>query len=132
MIPREFYSEYYIEHHEPGRQYWPELLVLTAPHYKFKVQNFGLGNLGLPQMPFPLPERGYFIGGHGSFATRPSLLIMRGPGIPAGKTYPQRVYTSDIAPTVYKMLKWKIPESVEGKGLKGLEESMGLGVTPYI
>jgi len=120
MLPKEFYSEYYIKHRKPGEQLWPDLLILTKPHYKFKVQNFGLRNLGLPKLPFPLPEKGYFIGGHGSFATRPGLLIMSGPDIPAGQERKEIVYTSDVAPTIYRLMGWTVPECVDGKALPGI------------
>jgi arylsulfatase A-like enzyme len=40
-------------------------------------------------------------------------MIMRGPGIPAGKAFPGFVYLSDIAPTLYEMLQIKAPSTTE-------------------
>ena len=99
---------------------WPDLLILTMPHYKFQVQNFGLGNLGLTKVPIKLPEAGYFIGGHGSFETRPILLMMQIPGVKPG-VVDRKVYTMDVAPTIYQAQGWKIPEVVDGKPLPGIE-----------
>jgi hypothetical protein len=99
---------------------WPYLLVLSKPHYEFKVQNFGLGNLGLRRMRFRLPEKGYMIGGHGSFETRAALLVLTGPGIPAGVAREEKVLCSDVAPALYGLLAWPVPACVDGKGLPGI------------
>ncbi len=122
LLPREYYSEHYIEHPKKGRQMWPDLLVLTAPHYKFKVQNYGLKKMGLEDKSFPMPEWSYFIGGHGSFATRPSLLVLSGPGIPENSVFDYIVYTSDIAPTIYRLMGWPVPDCVDGLGLPGIDD----------
>ena len=120
MLPREYYSEYYIEHRRKGDQLWPDLLVLGKPHYEFKVQNFGLGNVGLSKVRVRLPERGYFIGGHGSYATRSALLVLRGPGAPAGVVRNEHVYCSDVAPAIYSLMSWPVPQCVDGSGLPGI------------
>ena len=120
MLPGEYFSEYFIEHRKDGEQWWPDLLVLTKPHYEFKVQNFGLGNVGMKKTGFDLPEYGYFTGGHGSFATRPALLVMRGPGIPGGVVRQEKVFCSDVAPAIYTLMGWPVPDCVDGKGLPGI------------
>jgi hypothetical protein len=120
MLPGEYYSEYFIEHRREGEQVWADLLVLSAPNYKFKVQNFGLGNLGVAKLPFKLPEWGFFIGGHGSFETRSALLMVKTPGTPAAVN-PADVYAMDVAPTLFRLNGWPLPASVDGKGLPGLD-----------
>jgi len=120
MLPREYYSEYFIEHRQPGEQMWPHLLVLGKPHYEFKVQNFGLGNLGLRKTRLRLPERGWMTGGHGSFETRSALLVLRGPRIPRGVAREEKVYCSDVAPSLYRLMGWPVPDSVDGKPLPGI------------
>ncbi len=42
-------------------------------------------------------------------------MIMKGPGIPTGKAFPGFVYLSDIAPTLYDMLKIKAPPTTEAR-----------------
>lgn len=118
MLPREYYSEYYCEHRKDGEQVWPDLLVLTAPHYKFKVQNFGLGNLGMANVPIKLPEWGYFLGGHGSFETRTALLLVGMPGWGSGVDE-REVYAMDVAPVLFGLNGWAVPGSVDGRGLPG-------------
>ena len=120
MLPGEYYSEYYIEHRRPEEQMWPGLLVLSKPHYEFKVQNFGLGNLGLRRTRIRLPERGWMTGGHGSFETRAALLVLKGPDIAAGVVRQEKVYCSDVAPAVYGLMGWPVPDCVDGKGLPGI------------
>ena len=120
MLPKEYYSDYYVEHRKKGEVYWADLLVLTAPNYKFKVQNFGLGNLGMTNVPIKLPEWGFFIGGHGSFETQTALLIVSAPGNQPAIIDTQ-VYAKDVAPTIEKFQGWKIPDSVDGKPLPGIK-----------
>ena len=120
MLPKEYYSDYYVEHRKKGEVYWADLLVLTAPNYKFKVQNFGLGNLGMTNIPIKLPEWGFFIGGHGSFETQTALLIVSAPGNQPAIIDTQ-VYAKDVAPTIEKFQGWKIPDSVDGKPLPGIK-----------
>jgi arylsulfatase A-like enzyme len=42
-------------------------------------------------------------------------MILKGPGIPAGRQYPGFVYLSDIAPTLYDMLRINPPPTTEAK-----------------
>jgi hypothetical protein len=123
MLPNEYYSKYYAEHRKPGQIYWPDLLVLAKGHYKFKLQNFGLGNLGMAKMKIKLPEWGYFIGGHGNFDTQAAVLMLSVPGIKPAVLQDQ-VYAMDVAPTLERLEGWQIPESTDGKGLPGLDPSM--------
>jgi len=123
MLPREFYSEYYIEHRKPGEVYWADLLVLADSHYKFKLQNCGLGNLGLTKMRIKLPEWSYFIGGHGNFETREALLMVSLPGGKFGVRYDQ-VWAMDVAPTLERLESWQIPDSTDGKGLPGIDPTL--------
>jgi predicted AlkP superfamily pyrophosphatase or phosphodiesterase len=120
LLPGEYYSEYYIENRKPGDQVWADLLVLAAPHYKFKIQNFGLANLGMATLPIKIPEWGYFIGGHGSFDARAGLLMVQVPGA-RSRMNQAEVYTMDVAPTLYRLQGWPIPECVDGKGLPGID-----------
>ncbi|HUT51835.1 MAG TPA: alkaline phosphatase family protein [bacterium] len=123
MLPREYYSEYYVERRQPGDQVWADLLVLTGPNYEFRLSGFGLGNLGAADLPFKLPEVGYFIGGHGSFDTRAALLMLSIPGGPPAVNDAE-VYAMDVAPTLYRLLGWPIPDCVDGKGLPGVDPSL--------
>jgi arylsulfatase A-like enzyme len=120
LLPREYYSEYYVEHRQPDDQVWADLFIMTKPNYKLSLTGFGLGNLGMSNLPFTLPRRGYFIGTHGSLETQTALLIVSVPGKPAAVN-PAGVYASDIVPTLYRILGWPIPPSVDGKGLPGLD-----------
>jgi hypothetical protein len=120
LLPREYYSGYYVEHRKPGDQVWADLLVLASPNYEFRLAGIGLGNLGAADLPFTLPQVGYFIGGHGSFDTRDALLMVSVPGKPAGINE-KTVYAMDVAPTIYRLLGWPLPECVDGKGLPGLD-----------
>jgi hypothetical protein len=122
LLPREYYSEYYVEHRQPGDEVWADLFIMTKPNYKLTLAGFGLGNLGM-SFPFTLPRRGYFIGTHGSLETQPALLIVSVPGKTAAVN-PAKVYASDVAPTLYRLLGWPIPASVDGKGLPGLDPSL--------
>lgn len=119
MLPKEYYSEYYAEHRKPGEVYWADLLILTAANYKFKIQNFGLGNLGITEVPIKLPEWGYFIGGHGSFDTQTALLIVSAPGNKPA-VIDDQVWASDLAPTIEKIQGWKITDATDGKPLPGI------------
>ncbi len=123
MLPGEYYSEYYIENRKPGDQVWPDLLVLAVPNYKFKVTGFALGNLGMADLPFKMPEWGYFIGGHGAFDTQPALLMVMAPE-KRPHVNQAIVYSMDIAPTLYRLQGWKIPECVDGKGLPGIDSAI--------
>ena len=120
MLPKEYYSEYYVEHRKPGEVCWVDLLVLTAPNYKYKLQNLGLGNLGMANLPFKLPEWGYFIGGHGSYDTQAATLILSVPGNKPAIIEDQ-VYVKDVAPTIEKVQGWQIPDSTDGKPLPGIK-----------
>jgi len=120
LLPNEYYSEYYIENRKPGDQVWSDLLVLASPHYKFKIQNFGLANLGMATLPIEIPEWGYFIGGHGSFDARSGLLMVHVPGLNPSVNQAE-VYTMDVAPTLYRLQGWPIPQCVDGKGLPGID-----------
>ena len=123
LLPREYYSEYYIEHAQPGEQVWADLFIMTKPNYKLSLSGFGLGNLGITNLPFSLPRRGYFIGSHGSLETQTALLMVSVPGKPTAVN-PAHVYASDVAPTIYHLLGWPIPPSVDGKGLPGLDPQL--------
>jgi len=123
MLPREYYSEYYIEHRQPGEIYWADLLVLTADNYRFKLEGFGLGNLGMAGIPLKLPKWGYFIGGHGSFDTQTCLLMVSVPGAPSSVRDDQ-VYAMDVAPTIERLQGWALPDSTDGKGLPGLDPTL--------
>jgi len=119
MLPNEFYSEYYINHSKPGEQLWPDLLILTASHYELKTIGAGLGNLGI-KTSFQIPKLGYFIGGHGNFETRSALLLVKTP-LTKSLTIEEPVWAMDIAPTIYRIQGWQIPESVDGKGLPEID-----------
>jgi len=124
MLPNEYYSEYFIEHRKEGDQYWPDLLLLATGHWKFKVQNLDFGSLGIINSQIKVPEFGYLIGGHGNFETRPATLVVKVPGINPGIRADQ-LYSKDIAPTIYRLEGWPIPDSVNGQGLPGVDPVLG-------
>lgn len=47
-------------------------------------------------------------------------LIIRGPGVPAGKTFDQLILNTDFAPTIAALGKAKIPDFVDGRDLSRL------------
>jgi len=120
LLPGEYYSEYYIERRKPEDQIWPELLVVTKSHYKFKIENLNLADLEISNSPIKIPRWGYFIGGHGNFTTRPSTLIISAPGVNP-EIRDDMVFAMDIAPTILRIQGWAIPDSVDGIGLPGAD-----------
>ncbi len=115
--PMELYSEYYIEHPQPGGLSWPDLILLCKKNYQFPVLGVGLANIGIGKMDLPLPRIYPYVGGHGGPSTQPALLIMRGPGIAAGQELTERSWTSDVAPTLYALEGYQTPASVQGENL---------------
>ena len=56
-------------------------------------------------------------GGHISFDTRHVPLVFKAPGVKGGSQVDQKVFLTDIAPTVYRALGWATPSYVDGKPL---------------
>jgi arylsulfatase A-like enzyme/Flp pilus assembly protein TadD len=59
--------------------------------------------------------------GHGFFLYEPALkvpLLIRGPGLPNGKSIDELVQLADIAPTLLTLSGLKVPSTVQGESLK--------------
>jgi arylsulfatase A-like enzyme/Flp pilus assembly protein TadD len=59
--------------------------------------------------------------GHGFFLYEPALkvpLLIRGPGLPAGKSIDELVELADIAPTLLTLSSLQVPNTVQGESLK--------------
>jgi hypothetical protein len=115
--PMELYSEYYIEHPKPGGLRWPDLFIFPKEHLQFPAIGAGFGNIGLGVLPFDIPPFTVYVGGHGAPSTRHALLGIKGPGIPRGDIEQKETHPSDVAPTLYQLEGYKIPESVQGKAI---------------
>jgi len=122
--PTQLYSEYYIEHPKPGGLRYPDMMIFSKQYYQFPLAGAGLGNIGLGILPFELPHINIFVGGHGSMSTQPALLTIRGPEIPRGLSSEGQTYSSDLVPTLCRIEGYKIPESVDGKGLPKVDPTM--------
>ncbi len=115
--PRELYSEYYIEHSKPGGLRWPDLFLFPKANLQFPSIGAGFGNIGLGVLPFDIPPFTVYVGGHGAPSTQPALLAIKGPGIPAGKVEPIVSHPADVAPILYRLEGYQIPDSVQIKPL---------------
>ncbi len=122
--PMELYSEYYIEHPKPGGLIWPDILLLTKRHYQFPLIGAGLANVGAGKMNLPIPPINVHVGAHGGPSTQPALLAIRGPGLPKGTMLSELTRPADVAPTLYRLEGYKIPECVQGKGLPKVDPTM--------
>ena len=116
----ELYSEYYIEHPKPEGLRWPDLFLFPKSNLQFPSIGAGFGNIGLGVLPFDVPPFTVYVGGHGGPSTQPALLGIRGPGIPRGGIEPIETHPSDVAPTLYLLEGYQVPDSVEGKPLPGI------------
>ncbi len=123
-LPMELYSRYYIEHPKPDGLKWPDMLILAKRYYQFPVTGIGLANVGAGLLPFQVPPFNIFVGGHGGMSTQPSLLALRGPFAPEGVTSGEQTWPADVAPTLYRLEGYKIPECVQGKGLPKIDPTM--------
>jgi len=120
-LPRELYSEYYIERPPAGGLRYPDLFIFPKAHLQFPSIGAGFGNIGLGVLPFDVPPFTVYVGGHGGPSTRPALLGIKGPGIPRGAVEPGQTHPSDVAPTLYRLEGYPIPDSVQGTPLPGLD-----------
>ncbi|MDE0199861.1 MAG: sulfatase-like hydrolase/transferase [Caldilineaceae bacterium] len=59
-------------------------------------------------------------------------LILRGPGVPAGKQIDALTHTYDVYPTLCELAGLEIPESVDAKSLLPLMEGTARGIRPYL
>ena len=118
--PMELYSEYYIEHPKAGGMRYPDLFLFPKGHLQFPSIGAGFGNIGLGVLPFDIPPFTVYVGGHGAPSTQHALLGIKGPGVPRGDIEQQVTHPSDVAPTLYGLEGYKIPESVQGKPLPGI------------
>lgn len=116
-LPMELYSEFYLEHQKPGRMRYPDMMLFSKKNYEFPVVGVGLANVGVPIMNIQVPPIYVQVGAHGGPSTRPALLGLHGPGIPSGLSLSDQTYPSDVAPFLYRLEGYKIPESVQGRGL---------------
>ena len=116
-LPMELYSEYYIEHPRPGALRYPDLFLFPKANLQFPSIGAGFGNIGLGVLPFDVPPFTVYVGGHGAPSTRPAVLALQGPGIGKGLEVEAETYPSDVAPSLYRLEHYRIPESVQGRGL---------------
>lgn len=116
--PDEMYSEFFAEHHSGGVDMarWPDFLVLFTETAHILPLHFD-PNLGEEE----ILEGEAFQGGHGLFRTQPVVLVVHGPGVPAGQVVTGAVGLADIAPSLYELLGWPTPFHVQGFPLPGLE-----------
>ncbi len=117
-LPMELYSEYYINHRKEGELLWPDMIVFSRKYYQFPLMGVGLANVGLGNMDIPLPRINVMVGGHGGTSTQPALLVMKGPGIPAANVSYNESWPADVAPTLYSLEGYRVPESVQGRKLQ--------------
>ena len=115
-MPDELYSEYYVEHRQPGELMWPDIIMFAKKYYQFPLLGIGLANVGAGKMDIQLPPIAVYVGGHGAPSTQAALLALHGPGIPQGTSSAQ-TWPSDVAPTLYGLEGYGVPESVRGKQL---------------
>ncbi|NIO20817.1 MAG: hypothetical protein GTN76_08780 [Candidatus Aenigmarchaeota archaeon] len=114
----ELYSEFYIEHYADNPYpddllRWPDCIVFLdqRPRLQMEITNTknlgGTGSYGFDS----------FIGGHGSFETRKVPLAIRGPYFENGEYGVSEgdVTVADIVPTLYQVLGWQAPGSVDGR-----------------
>ncbi len=99
----ELYSEWLIEYPAPdnSKVIWPDLLILSR--YRFQLKNFRPQHL----------DR--VLGGHAGTATLPVLFALRGPGIIPGTFAGIDTSLVDLMPTLYQLLGWTPPASVDGR-----------------
>jgi len=116
----ELYSEFYIEHPKLGKMVYPDLFIFPKGNLQFPSIGAGFGNIGLGVLPFDIPPFTVYVGGHGAPSTQPALLGIRGPKILGGVIGPTETHPADVAPTLYALEGYKIPDSVEGSQLHGL------------
>ncbi|MEP0847778.1 MAG: VCBS repeat-containing protein [Phycisphaerae bacterium] len=116
--PGEMYSEYLIEHDDGTNDMadWPDFIMLFFDEAQIRPMHFE------PVLGEEDDLNGEaFQGGHGFFATQPCVLALSGPRVPAGQIVPDPVRLPDIAPTLYRLLGWTAPPSVQGQPLPGIE-----------
>lgn len=116
--PDQMYSEFFAEHHTGGVDMarWPDFLLLFSDTAHILPLHFD-PNLGEEE----ILEGEAFQGGHGLFRTQPVVLVMHGPGVPAGQLVSGTVGLADVAPSLYELLGWPTPFHVQGFPLPGLE-----------
>lgn len=105
----ELYSEWYIDYpvDDQTKPRWPDLMGFTLHRY----QGVYTGSLSC-----------HAVGGHGGIGDVQDIpLIIRGPGIKRG-AFSEAVYPADIAPTIYQLLGWVTPKSVDGRVLNEILE----------
>jgi len=114
--PGELYSQYYVEQggSAPDVYQWPEFVVLMKEKWAIEYVKFN----GEDQ--WYVDD---YLGGYAGPATAGVPLIMAGPSIPAGAVSNEPVETIDIAPTLYALLAWPVPDNVQGDILPGIAES---------
>lgn len=122
--PNELYSEYYVEHPKAGGLRWPDLFIYPRAHIQFPSIGAGFGNIGLGVLPFDIPPFTVYVGGHGGPSTQPALLAIKGPGLVRGVSVDAVTRPSDVAPTLYRLENYSMPESVQGKGLPRVDPTL--------
>jgi arylsulfatase A-like enzyme len=122
--PREFYSTYWVGRDSEGSDSmkWPDLIVYSMDNYCTRIYmdlaRSGGNAIGLKaDLNLPAELSLMAIGGHLSFNTRHVPLVFKGPGAKPGAEVAEKVFLSDIAPTIYKALGWPTPKYVDGKPL---------------
>lgn len=114
--PGELYSQYYVDNGETVEDsyQWPEFFVLAEGNWAFDYARFTREDHVQPSE---------YIGGYAGPATAGVPLIIGGPSIPSGSVIHEPVEIIDIAPTLYALMAWPVPDNVQGRILPGIAES---------
>jgi predicted AlkP superfamily pyrophosphatase or phosphodiesterase len=122
--PGEFYSAYWVGRDSEGADVmkWPDLIVYAMDRYYSRIYadtaTKGANAVGVKaDVNLPSELSLMATGGHISFNTRHIPLVYKGPGARPGTRVDEKVFLSDIAPTIYGALGWTTPKYVDGKPL---------------
>lgn len=124
ILPGELYSEFWITHPEAG-QVWPDLFVFQINHYNLVIHGnmlaTGFNPVGMTLGNMPDSVQIGFPASHGGLTTSQIPLVFKAPKAPGdwsgytpGATSTAAVRIGDITPTIYSILGWPAPESVNG------------------
>ena len=125
--PMELYSEYWINHpEEADGQLWPDLFVFPLYNYQVAahgdVLSTGINAVGVDiGMETPASVLVGLPGAHGGLQTTRIPMILKVPagypGYAPGSEYEGEVEVGDMAPTIYQIMGWAPPDSIDGKPL---------------
>jgi Type I phosphodiesterase / nucleotide pyrophosphatase len=124
--PMELYSEFWVSHpDEPGGHLWPDLFIF--PRYNYNVAAHGqvlasaINPVGIYLGNVPDSVELGFPGAHGGLQTAHMPLVFKAPtgwpGYTPGTVISEEVEIGDIAPTIYGIQGWEVPDCVDGEPL---------------